>query len=46
MDSPISMRKAEPKDESDFAELFLISAPFFAELFKENLFIASEPFQF
>ncbi len=36
MDSPISLRKAEPKDESDFAELFLISAPFFAELFKEN----------
>ncbi len=36
MDSPISLRKAEPKDESDFAELFLISAPFFVELFKKD----------
>ncbi|WP_448523510.1 GNAT family N-acetyltransferase [Pseudothermotoga sp.] len=36
MDSPISLRKAEPKDESDLAELFLISAPLFVEPFKKD----------
>uniref|UniRef100_A0A832I7C5 GNAT family N-acetyltransferase n=1 Tax=Pseudothermotoga hypogea TaxID=57487 RepID=A0A832I7C5_9THEM len=36
MDPSFSLRQAQPEDGPDFSELFLISAPFFVELFKDD----------
>ncbi|WP_448535496.1 GNAT family N-acetyltransferase [Pseudothermotoga sp.] len=36
MSPAFSIRKAQPEDGTDFSELFLISAPFFVELFKDD----------